>query len=247
MKYFFVFLSCLTLCACVQDEVKQKNAKETDRVEQKGNANDIEIQGFWVNEYFYNTIKSKKSIRQAIEKRTDDFVLISEGNKIQFLNLYEGAGENVLVLNANNQGFICNPLTSENFDKVVFNDDKMQIRNQEYINLGTLPNALQTFVNATIIAGKYKNEEQEVIFNEDGTLSGLKPYVSYELNIEANDALVTDDLISLNDLEDNFEDFMYHFVSDTLLITNFHCKSYDDEMCLELEQGETVYKLIKYK
>jgi hypothetical protein len=250
MKFILNTLICLLIIGCSsetekkeQSESKPKEITPTKFV----NLSENHI-GFWVNEEYYKALKESNSTKIAGESGNDDFYRISEVNSIMNMNIHEGAAENLILMDSENKGQIFNSDTTESYSKVEFQNGILLTDNKKYIKAPIGENGLNELVNSAFISGKYLLNGIEIEFKANGTLTGLDSIKNFELNLDYNDAGMQYDKIYLQfNNEKETRTYLYSFNSDTLTISKIDCKTQaeDYDYCLEVEKGETIFKLIK--
>jgi len=204
--------------------------------------------GFWVNEEYYEALKESNSTKIAGESGSDDFYRISNDNSIMNLNIHEGGADNLLLMNSENKGQIFSSDTTESYSKIQFQNGTLLTDSKKYIKAPNGENGFNELVNSAFISGKYLLNGIEVEFKANGTLTGLDSIQKFELNLDYNDAGMQYDKIYLQfNNEKETRTYLYRFNSDTLTISKIDCKTQaeDYDYCVEVEKGETVYKMIK--
>jgi len=250
MKIVYNILICALIIGCnSQTETIEQvgfNTKENNQT--KYIALSKKHIGFWVNEEYFNELKATLSTKKAGEKGVDDFYKISVNNSIMRMNIHEGGDDNILLLTSENKGQIFSSDTVEAYSEVVFKDGFMYAENKKYIRTTDGDHGFHELVNSAFISGKYLLDGYKVELNTDGTINGLDSIVSYKLNLDYNDAGMQFDKIYLQyNKESEPLTYLYLINSDTLIISEIDCKTLEDDYCVEVAKGKSIFALKKEK
>lgn len=251
MKHIYKILFSVLLFSCASHTEKDKQENpETHTVEitqPKYVGFPEKHIGFWVNETYYNSLKTTKSTKQTQELGLDDFYRVSEDQSIMRMNAHDGGGNNILLMTSENEGEICSPDSTEVYSKVSFKDGYMFAENNKYIYTTDMDTGFHELINDACISGKYRNDSNEIVFKANGTILGLDSIVFYELNTDYMDMGMDVDKIYLKYSDDKKSDmYTYSFHSDTLLISEIECVIEEEGYCVVIDKGKTVLTLIKY-
>lgn len=202
--------------------------------------------GFWVYEKYFEALQKTKSTKKAGEMDVDDFFRISKDNSIMRMNIHEGYSYNIVVMSSTDKGQIFSSDTAELYFNVEFKDETMIVDGKKYIKAPNGENGLNELVNSAFISEEYTIDGTQVEFKANGTIQGLDSVLSYELNLDYNDAGMQLDKIYLKSANtENPVPYTYQMKEDTLFISEIDCKTFEDDFCVEIEKGKLVYTLLK--
>lgn len=129
----------------------------------------------------------------------------------------------------------------------MFENGTMLVDNRKYVHSINQETGRNVLVNSCFISGNYQLNNNEVTFNNDGTISGLNNLIKYQLVLNYNDMGMDDDLIYFRNTDGESVEYIYDFKNDTLKLFEISCKSYEGKHCAEIERGNIVYQLSKNK
>jgi hypothetical protein len=248
MRVLFKILIIALITGCSLQTEKTTVQNSESQIDSVSSYVDLSVEhvGFWVYGSYFETLQKTKSTKKAGEMEVDDFYRISKDNSIMRMNIHEGGADNIILMTSKNIGQIFSSDTTEAYYKVEFRDKLMIVDGKKFIKAPNNENGFNELVNSAFVSGKYKIDDIEVEFKTSGTILGMDSLLSYELNLDYNDAGMQLDKIYL--MFKNNPDavpYTYQMNMDTLLISEIECKTFEDDFCVEIEKGKTVYKLIK--
>jgi len=236
----FLFVSC-----SAQSERKDKNESIIDNKLVFVNLSKEHI-GFWVNEEYFTALQRMKSTKKASDNDIGNFYRISENNSVMNMNIHEGGSDDVILMDTENKGRILSPDSSEVYHNIEFQGETLLVDNEKFIKTPNNKNGLNELVNRAFFSGVYLISEKEIEFKENGNIIGLDSIKSFKLNLDYNDAGMQFDKIELQfNGEKEPRTYLYKFNLDTLTIKEIDCKTLEDDFCVEIEQGKTIYTLLK--
>lgn len=251
IRHLFILLTVALLIACKSDSASNSEdvAIESD---QNGSRTQIPVEGNWLNEKYYNSIKFGKSPRDAQKTCEVCFIKIpSETNKMAevVINFHE-AIEYLLVGQEDNHFQLWE---SENnkpvrmVDSIIIKSaNKIKIGKDAFVRTKALDDGQQVkILEQLLFKGNYLSEAgTEVHFNKNGEVSGLGDYKYYEPIMDYNDVGRDVDQIKLGTKKDNMEAFAFKFKKKKLQIFSLHCLSKDDSgNCAEVSFGDQLFGL----
>ena len=241
-------ITCLLIVGCSSQTEQKSQSKLKSEKDSLPKFFDLSKRhvGFWVYEEYYKALQETKSTKKAGEMGGDDFYRIYEDNSIMRMNIHDGGAENIILMTSENKGQIFSSDTTESYFEIEFRDGILLTDNKKYIKAPDNKSGFNELVNSSFISGKYMLDNNVVELKTDGTVIGLDSILSYELNLDYNDAGMQYDKIYLQ-FKDEKESrtYLYALDSDTLTISEVDCKTLEDNFCVEIERGESIYKLIK--
>jgi hypothetical protein len=250
MKNLFKILAIVLIAGCSSQT--EKTTEQNSDSTKKSVMNYVDLPekyvGFWVYESYFEALQKTKSTKKAGEMDVDDFYRISKDNSIMRMNIHEGGADNIILMTSKSDGQIFSSDTTDTYYKVEFRDEFMIVDGKKYIKAPNNENGFNELVNSAFISGIYLLNGSEIEFKTNGVITGLDSIQNFELNLDYNDAGMQYDKIYLQfNNEKETRTYLYGFNSDTLIISNIDCKTQaeDYDYCLEVEKGETIYKLIK--
>lgn len=248
MRAIFTILAITLFTDCYSQITK--TTEQNSNPKNKSVKNYVELSeehvGFWVYESYFEALQKTKSTKKAGEMGVDDFYRISNDNSIMSMNIHEGGADNIVLMTSKNIGQIFSSDTTQLYSKVEFRNGLMISNGKKYIKAFNNEDGFNELVNSAFISGEYKVDGNKVELNKSGTIQGIDSILSYELNLDYNDAGMQLDKIYLRFKNTpNAVPYTYQIKADTLLISEILCKTFEGDFCVEIEKGKLVYKLIK--
>lgn len=250
IRMLFVLLTT-SFIACTSDQASTKE----DVGDESGLANNrtqVPVEGNWLNEKYYNSIKIDKSPRRA--QKTCEVCLVKiplSTKEMTEVNLNFHEAIEYHLTGQDNQHF---QLWESENGKPVRMVDSITIKSTNKIKIGeNVFVRIKTpeedgpikILEQILFKGVYLSEEDtEIRFNKNGEVTGLGEYKYYEPIIDYNDAGRDVDQIKLGKKKDTMEAFAFKFKKKKLQIFTLNCLSNDDSgNCAEVGFGDQLFNL----
>jgi hypothetical protein len=255
IRSLILFFTISVFFTCKPDQKHINNSSEHDAIQQN-NDSKITLQGSWINEAYYNSIRSDKSPQRA--QITCEMCLINMPATTQMMaeivvNFHEII-DYVLIQNENQQYELWEgePGKPVRFVEAIqiSSKNKIKVSDNTFVRIPSAePIRWNSILNVLLFQGTYETDEGgKVHFLASGEISGLEAYSYYEPLFDYFDVGRNVDQIKLGKSKDTMETFAFRFKNKKLQLYRLKCLSEDDTgTCVEVGFGKPLFNLEKEK
>lgn len=202
------------------------------------------IAGIWINRKYVDKLLLTKSPRasQSEVHMTMVFIPSKEGEEVTIIWGFHEGTSGILVEKEGTYFVQIDTLLNE----LQFDDDILKFKDNEFLLIAESKDTRDRDVAEQLLfSGIYQLGDVKIEFTPDGRVLGMDSISYYTVLIDYWDAGMQVDLIELGRSPAQVHPYGFKFSGSELTIYELNCMAYYEDYCVEIENGNVAFSLVR--